>query len=263
VAGRASGLLYLLSPRLRHALEDNIRHVVGPTATEDQVRSLVRQACVHILKSHYDLFRVGRLTRAELEALVHLDGWENVEETLDQGRGAIVFSAHLGNVDLVMQLAVFRGARAVAPVQRIENERIFRYTLGLRQSHGLRLIPSDEPMIGLFRALKRGEMVGLAADRHVTDSARVVAFFGAPTQLPDGPVRVALRTGAALLPAFAVRLPDNTFKVEIEPALDLPRTEDREADVEAGMRMVVAAMERRIAEHPEQWLVAQRVWPET
>ena len=68
--------------------------------------------------------------------------------------------------------------------------------------------------------------------------------------------------GAPLIPAFAIRLPDDTFQVVIEPALDLQRTEDRESDVEAGMKMVVAAMERRIAQHPEQWLVAQRIWPE-
>jgi KDO2-lipid IV(A) lauroyltransferase len=116
-------------------------------------------------------------------------------------------------------------------------------------------------MIALFRALKRGEVVGLAADRDVADSGRVVEFFGTPTRLPDGPVRVALRTNALLVPAFALRLPDNSVAVTIEPVLDLPRSGDQEADIDAGMRMVVAVMERRIREHPEQWIVAQPIWP--
>jgi KDO2-lipid IV(A) lauroyltransferase len=118
-------------------------------------------------------------------------------------------------------------------------------------------------MIELFRALRRGEIVGLAADRDVADSSCVVDFFGTPTRLPDGPVRVALRAGVPLIPAFALRLPDNSFQVQVEPALEWQRTGDMEADVKAGMKLVVAALERHIGPHPEQWLVAQRLWTET
>ena len=261
MAGWTGWLLYVLSPRIRRALTDNIRHVVGPDASESQVQALVRQACVNINKSHYDLFRVGRLTDDEVKDLVRVEGWENLEQALALGRGAIVISAHLGNVDLVMQFSVVRGMPASAPVQRIQPERLFQYTLKLRTSHGLKLIPTDEPMMGLFRALKRGELVALPADRDVTGSGRIISFFGSPTRLPDGSVRVALRTGAPLLPAFALRLPDDSFLAKIEPALDLPRPGDEEADVAAGMEMVVAAVERQIARHPEQWLLAAPVWP--
>jgi lauroyl/myristoyl acyltransferase len=254
-------LLYHISPRLRSVLEDNIRHVVGPGVNDEGMRSLVRQACVNITKGHYDLFRVGRLSAAEVEKVVTVEGWHHLVDALSPEQGALVFSAHLGNVDLVIQLAVFRGLTAVAPVQRIKPERLFQYTKRLRESHGMQLLPSDEPMIGLFRALKRGAIVGLGADRNVTDNASKVLFFGEPTFLPDGPVRVALRTGAPLIPAFAIRFPDDTFQVTIEPPLALPRTEDGEADVAAGMELVVAALERHIGQHPEQWLVAQPVWP--
>jgi len=263
LAGWTSWLFYLFSPQLRLALEDNIRHVVEPGADDAQVESLVRQSCENILKGHYDLFRLEHLTAQEIGDLLHVEGWENLDAALETGLGAIIFSAHLGNVDLVMQFATLRGIQAVAPVQRIEPERLFQYTLRLRTSHGIKLIPTDEPMIGLFRKLRAGGVIGLAADRDVADSSMEVDFFGTPTRLPDGPVRISLRTGAPLVPAFSIRLPDNSFQVLIEPALDLQRTEDREADVMAGMKMVVAAMERRIAQHPEQWLVTQRIWPES
>lgn len=254
-------LLYNLSPRLRHAVTDNIRHVVGPEPDESEVQALVRQTCVNLNKGHFDLFRVRRLSADEIEEMVQAEGWENLEQVLAQGRGAIIFSAHVGNVDLVVQLSVIRGIPAITPVQRIEPERLFQYTMSLRTSHGLKMIPTDKPMFGLLRALKRGEIVGLAADRDVAESGRVVDFFGSPTRLPDGPVRLALRTGVPLVPAFAHRLPDNSFRVRIEPPLELTRTEDVESDVAAGMEMVVTAMERHIAQHPEQWLVATRIWP--
>lgn len=261
IARPAGWLLYALSPRLRSALLANIRHVLGPDADEAQVRALSRQACVNIVKSHYDLFHVSRLASDEIRELTRLEGLEHVFRALDEGRGVILASAHLGNVDVVVQLPAVYGLPLTAPIWHCKPERLFQYWLGLRQSHGLRLIPSDGPMMELFRTLKRGEIVALPCDRDFATSVRLVEFFGSPTHLPDGPVRLAPRTGAAPIPAFALRLPDDTFLVRIEPPLEQSQTGDRDADVSAGMEKLVSAMERRIAEHPEQWLVAASIWP--
>jgi KDO2-lipid IV(A) lauroyltransferase len=193
--------------------------------------------------------------------MVHVDGWEHLEWALAQGRGVVFFSAHFGNTDIVMQVAAARGLQATSPVERTRPEHLFQYARNLRESHGMKLIPADGLMLGLYRALKRGELVGLAADRDVTNSGRIVEFFGAPTRLPDGPIRVALHTGAPLLPAFALRLPDNSFRLEIEAPLELTRTGDEEAAIQSGIERVVEIMERHIAKNPEQWLVAQPVWP--
>jgi KDO2-lipid IV(A) lauroyltransferase len=260
LAEYAGHLLCEFSARDRGVIADNLRHVLGPNASESEIQSKVRQACVHIVKGHYDLFRVARLGNAEIEDMVDVTGWQHLKQAMDGGQGVIVLSAHLGNVELVMQGTVIRGIPAVSPVERIEPERLFQYTRAMRQSHGLRLIPADGSMVGLFRALKRGEIVGLAGDRDVTGSGRIVDFFGSPARLPDGPVRVALRTGAPLIPAFAHRRPDNTVEVHVEPPLQLVRTGDKEADIQKGMEMMVAVMEQYIARWPEQWLVAQRIW---
>lgn len=260
IAGWAGGLLYTLSPRLRLILADNIRHVLGPDADPSHIEALVRQACLYNVKGHYDLFRVERLRSDEIEEMVQVKGWELLEEALAQGKGAIVLSAHMGNVDLVIQLTVTRGIPTIAPVQRIQPERLFQYTLRLRTSHGLKLIPSDQPMMGLLRTLKQDGIVGLAGDRDATNSGRAMDFFGSPARLPDGAVRLALRTGAPLIPAFALRLADNSCLVQIEPPLELPRTGDEDADLRAGMELAIAVMERYISQHPEQWLLAQPVW---
>ncbi len=254
-------LLYFLHCRLRKVLRHNIRHVLGPGADRSQVEAVVRRTCVNIIKGHYDLFRLSRLNHDQIKALTRIEGFEHIQQALAQGRGVVVVSAHVGNVDLVGQIPMAYGVPMTAAALHTRPERLFRYVLGLRQSGGLRLIPSDAPMIGLFRALKRGEIVALPCDLNVADSSRKVNFFDEPTELPDGPVRVALRTGAALIPAFVSRLPDDTFLVRVEPPLSLPVTDDEEMAVAAGMEKVVAAMERHIAQHPDQWLVARPIWP--
>jgi lauroyl/myristoyl acyltransferase len=261
LAGQVSHVLYLLAPRLRRAVNSNMRHVMGPDADRSRVAQATRKAFVNIVKGHYDLFRLARLSMDEIKEIARPEGMDHLFRALSKGQGVVVFSAHLGNIDLVGQLPLALGIQISGAVQHIQPERLFRYILALRQSHGLRLIPSDEALVGLFRALKRGEIIALPCDRDIADHGRMMEFFGTPTRLPDGPVRIALRTGAPLIPAFVERLPDDTFKVNIEPPLELQRSGDLEADLESGMKLVVATMERHIARHPEQWLVAARVWP--
>ena len=260
--GRPVGALLLAtSPQLRRILTSNLRHVVGPDASEEEVQSLVRRTGVNIIKGHYDLFRLNRLSIEEILELTQVEGREHMERALDRGKGVIMISAHFGNVDVLLQIPLAFGMSLSTPVEHIQPERLFQYTQRLRTSHGLRMYPTGGPMMALYRALKRGEMIALAADRAMDVSTRKVEFFGAPASLPDGPVRLALRTGAALVPGIGLRLPDNSFQVTIEPPLDLPNTGDREADVAAGMEMVVDVMERYISGHPEQWLMAKPVWP--
>jgi KDO2-lipid IV(A) lauroyltransferase len=224
------------------------------------VQVVVRKLCVNLAKGHYDLIRLNRLSDEKIKSLVRIEGREYVDRALEEGRGVILVSAHLGNVDVVGQLPLVYGRPMTSVIQHIQPERLFQYLLSVRQSHGLRLIPSDGQMLDLFRALKRGEIVCLIGDRAIGDNARLVDLFGSPTYLTDGPVQLALRTNTTLIPAYVERLPDDTFVVRVEPPLELPQTGDRRADVAAGMEMLLAVMERYIARHPEQWLVSAPVW---
>ncbi len=254
-------LIYLLLPSVRRVVTHNLRHVLGPDVPEAEVRACVRRACVNIAKCHYDLFRLSRRSADEIREMASIEGAERILEPVAEGRGVVMIAAHVGNVDVAGQLPAIYGAPVTGAVEHVQPESLFRYTLGLRQTHGLRLIPVDKALIGLYRALKRGEIVVLPVDRNVSDNAREVSFFGTPTLLPDGPVRLARRTGAALIPALVWRCPDDSLGVQIAPEIEVPRTEDREADVAACMEKVVAVVEQHIAKYPDQWLMASPVWP--
>jgi|GEM_PF-329820 len=264
MAGWGGGLAYKLSPRLRRTAGDNMRHVLGPDATEAQVQAHVRGICTNMLKNYYDLLRADRLDPDEIKKVAQIDGADHLLDILARGRGVIMVTAHLGNLDLVMHLPSVYGIPVTGVVEHIKPERVYRYFLEQRTSHGLHLIPSDGPMIGLIRALKQGEIVGLSCDRALTDNGYRVNFFGAPALLPDGAVRLALRTGTPLLAGFTERLPDNTFHITIEPVLrpeGVPHKSESEADVTAGMEQMAAIMERYISRHPEQWTLSVPIWP--
>jgi KDO2-lipid IV(A) lauroyltransferase len=254
-------VIYRTMPELRRILSHNFRYVLGPNASEQDVQDTVRRACVNIAKGHYDLFRLGRLTYEEITAMTQLEGMSNVVPALERGKGVVAITAHIGNIDIIGQIPGALGVPVSGPVERTKPDRLFEYTLRLRSSHGVNLYPSDGPMREIFRALKRGEIVGLPTDKGIAASSREIEFFGSPARLPSGPVRLALRTGAALVPVFTQRLPDDTFKVCIEPELELQQSGDRKADELAGMRQIVAIMEKYISKNPDQWLVAAPIWP--
>jgi len=243
-------------------MADNMRHVLGPDATEAQVQAHVCGIYTNMLKNYYDLLRVDRVTPGKIQKLVQIVGGQSLLDALAQGRGAILVVPHLGSLDMILHLPSVYGLKITGVVEHMKPERLYRYFLEQRTSHGMRLIPSDGPMIGLIRVLKRGEIVGLSCDRALTDTGYRVRFFGAPALLPDGAVRLALRTATPLLGAFAERLPDNTFRVAVEPILDPSHKSDLEADVTAGIEQMVAVMERYISRHAEQWTLSVPILPE-
>ncbi len=262
VAEWAGWLIYCLMPKLRRVLTSNMRHVLGPSATGDQVQAVIRQQCVYVVKNLYDQFRLGHVTKEEAQRVTRIEGREHLLAELDKGRGVVAISAHLGSTETVAQTPLTLGVPITGMALKAGPERRFRFILNLRRSQGVNLIPTGESPKALFHALKRNEIVCLPCDQDLTGSGRDVPFFGARTRLPDGPLRIARRAGVSVLPAFALRLPGDTFLLEFEPPLSLPETGDREADLEAGMTVLVSALERRIRAHPEQWLVTGPVWPE-
>ena len=149
------------------------------------------------------------------------------------------------------------------PAEHVKPEILYQRIVATRAAKGLTIIPVDGPLLALIRALKKNEIVGLASDLDVTKSGIAVKFFDAPARLPDGHVQLALRTGAALLPAFSMRLPDNTFAAYAEPAIELQSDSDFDAAVRAGVEQVARVMEKWIGQHPEQWVMFHRIWRES
>jgi phosphatidylinositol dimannoside acyltransferase len=255
---RLGELAWALSPRARRVVESNLRHVVPSWRHR---RRAARGVFRHAARNYYDTFRIPRLSRAELEALVQSHGWEHVDAALARGRGVIMVGAHLSSVGLAAQAIAARGYTVQVPVEPIEPPELLRLLVRLRAGFGLRVVPLG-PKLGaeLLAALRRNEVVGLIVDRNLTGSAVTVPFFGAPARLPAGPALLAIRSGAPILPGIALRRPDGRFAGVIEPPISFTRSGSNRKDVDAITRAIAARLEYYIRRHPEQWTVFQPVW---
>lgn len=256
---RLGDLAHDKSNASRDNVYDNLRHVLGAHADPQRVERVAREVFRNQARNYYDLFRVAALSAEQIRRLVTPHGLEHVDQALGAGKGVIMFTAHFGNLDIVGQMFALEKYPITIVAEHLQPERLYQYVSALRASKGIKLIPIDTFLRPLYHALRDNEIVGLAADRNLTGGT-LVDFFGAPALLPDGHVRLALRTGARLLPAFSLRRPDNTFEAYAEPPLELESTGDPEGDVRAGMTKLVAALEKYIGHYPEQWVMFQPVW---
>jgi KDO2-lipid IV(A) lauroyltransferase len=253
-------LIYRFHPGARGIVQENLGYVLAQGGDRATIEKIGRQLFRNSLKNYYELFHQRTLSREEMRASLTVKGLEHIEEALAQGKGLVLATAHFGSPDGLIYLASFFSYRVTAPAEHLRPERLFRYLLSLRRRGGMTLLPADGPLLALFRALKRNEIVAVAADRDTTESGIIVDFFGAPACLPDGHVQLAMRTGAKLALAFGKREPDNSLTIEIHPPLELEDTGDFKRDVRANMEKVVAGLERVIRTHPEQWLIFYPLW---
>lgn len=257
---KLGALAYRSSP-LRSNVEDNVSHIVGEPIGSRRVRSIARQIYCNQAKNYYDLLRVPSLTADDIKRAVReIRDLEHLDRALSRGKGVVLVSGHYGNFDLAGQILAVLGYRVMAIAEHLKPERLFEYVRRTRESHGLRFIPIDGSLRTVFRALRANEIVASALDRNVTDAGRLVRFFGRSARLPDGYLKLALRTQAALIVAFCRRLPDNSVLITIEPEVELQRTGQLEQDVVANLPKVLAIFERYLSRHPEQWVYFQRVW---
>jgi len=242
---------YVAAPRGRAAVRANLA-MIAPE------RSLsARRVFVNQVRQYLEVFQIPRLDRARLDAIVRVEGWDHFLCAQRLGKGVIFGSAHLGPVALVGQILMHRGYTLTLPAEKTDSE--FMHAVNrARQAQGLVLVPMDSAL-GIGRVIRDGGVLGILADRAVTGVGERVEFFGRPALLPSAQVALALRTGAALVPAFAWREKGLLF-ARIEEPLQLVSTGDRAADVRAGVRRFAAVLERYIKEHPEQWTVFEPAW---
>jgi lauroyl/myristoyl acyltransferase len=254
------GLAHRFNGNARANVRDNIRHVLGPDAPQAQVNQLARATFNYVAYNYYDLFRLPTLSPAQVGAIVHVEGWENVEAALCLGKGVVMTSAHFGNIEVVLYAMLMRGVAITIPAEKVEPPALYEYLAALRMSKGLKLIPLDGPMLELFRTLRRGGVAGVAGDRDVTGHGMTVELFGAPARLPDGHVRLAMRTGAPLILGFSRRLSHDSYHARFWPHFSIPEEGSEEERLAAGMAYVVRGLEEAIGAHPEQWAVTVPIW---
>jgi KDO2-lipid IV(A) lauroyltransferase len=253
-------IVFTFNYKVRGNVLDNLRHVM-PDATRLQRRKVGRRIVRNVVKNYYDLVRLPHMKVRDLERTIATEGMDNIDRALEQGRGLIITSGHIGNFGTVAQLAAARGYKVSVVAEDIEPPRLYDYTNNLRGRFGLRMIKlGSAQALTIYRILKKNEILMLASDRDVSDDGLPTIFFDAPADMPPGPIALALRLNAPLIHGYTCRLPDSTSLVQLGPPMEMTRTGDRDLDLKINMRKMAQLLEEQILRNPSQWAVLQRIW---
>jgi KDO2-lipid IV(A) lauroyltransferase len=159
-------------------------------------------------------------------------------------------------------LAAKARGKGVLIVRRLDNHRLDKFVNGIRCLHGNRVLHKDDFARGLLTAMRKGETVGILMDTNMTPPQGVfVEFFAKQACTASGLARVALKTGAAVLPGFMVwEEAEKRYVLHFGPQLAFERTGDEEADIVATTQQCTSTIESWIRRYPDQWLWIHRRW---
>ncbi len=193
----------------------------------------------------------GRLPEAVVWGELHL------HDAMSRGRGVVLVTAHTAGWETVGPLLLRDHALRVMIVEQAERNTVASSIQdGARRAHGLIVAHAgDDPLsaLPLARHLRGGGAVALQIDRTPRGlRTRDVSMFGAPARIPEGPLRLAMLTGAPLLPAFAARTGYRRYDIVAYPPVHIARTAC-DAELDAAAQRLADAMESFVRSHPTQW----------
>ncbi|BBY10945.1 phosphatidylinositol mannoside acyltransferase [Mycobacterium marseillense] len=240
-------------------LRKNLARVlrVPPSDVPD---SLMRASLASYARYWREAFRLPSMDLPELGRELHdsILGRDHIEAALSAGRGAVIALPHSGNWDMAgVWLAQTHGTFTTV-AERLKPESLYRRFIAYREGLGFEVLPLSggerPPFDVLCDRLRDNRVVCLMAERDLTRTGVQVDFFGQPTRMPAGPAKLAVATGAALLPAHCW-FEGQGWGVAIDPLLDCSS-----GDVQAITQLLADHFEKNIAAHPEDWHMMQPQW---
>lgn len=264
LADRFGDYFYQRNTNLRANVAENMRHVMGAGASEIVVQGAVRRAFRMQARNGFDLLRVPRVSLKRLEQQVRFNGdWKVIEDALAARRGVVICTAHYGAFDIMGQFIINRGYDASLLVGRTTSHFVHDSVTYLRKSRGWQIEQVEEPgsVRRVMKALKEGKVAGMVVDRDWSGTGASVTFFGTPTTLPSGHIRMALATGAEIVTVMAPRVAGNRYGFILRH-IPLQRSGRMADDVAENMRRMLAHFEAVIAHDPGQWVLFRPVWPQ-
>lgn len=258
----ASSLAAEISAERRLLTERNLQRVHGGELSGLGLRRAVHQTFRSYTRYWVDSFRLPKLSPAQIDAGFSVEGYDHIERSLARGVGPILALPHLGGWEwAAFWLTQVLGERVTAVVEAVEPQELFDFFVTFRHELGMDVVPLG-PSAGsqVISAIKSGHVVCLLSDRDIAGDGIEVDFFGESTTLPPGPVTVALRTGAPLIPT-AVYFRGSGHHAVVGPPLELTRQGRFRDDVTRLTRELGARLEELIRLAPEQWHLQSPNWP--
>lgn len=261
--GRVIGLgfFWLDAPHRRLAIRQ--LQSAFPLRSARECRAIARQTFVHFGQLLAVLIKFSTLSRDEIRARVDFEGAERVRAACEAGKGAILSSGHFG----FWEMQAIAHAVVLPPMQvlarPLDNPALHRWLEDTRRMTGNGVIYRKGAVRKVLRALERNEIVAIMIDQHIQNAdAVMVDFFNRPAATTNALAALALRTGAPVIPVFALPLPGGRFRMVYDHPVEPPVVESGREDeaIRVFTQRCTDVLEMYVRRYPHLWLWMHRRW---
>lgn len=261
VGARLVSIAFYLRRPLQRAAMLNLQ-LAFPNASEAERRRIARGMVRQLGWLAGEFSQFPKYTRENIERVVMLDGAENFEAGRRRGKGVIFLTGHMSAWELSSFAHALYGHPLHFLVRPQANARVDQLINEYRCLSGNQPIDKNRSARSILKVLGEGGTVGILADINtILQEGVFVKFFGIPACTTSGLARIALRTDTAVVPVFLIwdeKL--GKYRLRFEPAVELTRTGDEEADVLENTARFTRVIEEQVRAHPEQWLWVHKRW---
>jgi KDO2-lipid IV(A) lauroyltransferase len=260
--GRGLGKAATLVARDRFAMA--MRHQTRVQGEGVDARRAAREVFAQYGRYWTETFWVRPRRSASILDRTTLVGIQHLHAARDSGRGIVLALPHCGNWEIAGLRAAAEDTRVLAVAEALSNERIVQWFIDMRASMEIDIVIArrgGSVTRALIERLRSGGTIALLCDRDLSGRGVPVTLFGEETTMPAGPVALADRTGAVLLPVGTYFEDGPGHQFEVHPALQIPDAATTEERVRLGTQALAGVVEKIIRKAPEQWHLILPNWP--
>ena len=232
-----------------------------PDLRPKAVVNLARQSYEHLGRTFIETALLDSLGKDGLQQLVEtVEGWEEIEEVMSKGKGAVLVTGHLGNWELAGAYVAARGVPLDVIARGMANPLFDAFLNHTREAMGMTVVHDSEAVRRTPRSLRGGRAVAFVADQGVLGLASTfVPFFGRPAKTPRGAAVFALRFDVPVIFVVALRQPNGRYRIVVE-RIEAPQTGERDRDVDAIVARFTQHLEKWVRAVPAQYFWQHRRW---
>jgi KDO2-lipid IV(A) lauroyltransferase len=257
--GTTLGYLFYVLDRAHRRLALANLDAAFPQRPPPERRAIAREMFAHFGRLLMVLLKFSTMTPEQMLAHVEFEGDDRVRAAHAHGRGVLLFTGHFGywEINALVHALVLAPIAVVA--RPLDNPMLHELLEHVRSMTGNSVIYRKGGLRRILRALSANEAVALLIDQHIHTNAVYVEFFNRPAATTTALAALAARTGAPVIPVFALPLSDGRFRMVYEHAVDPPRGAD-ESSLREFTQRCTDVLEMYVRRYPDLWLWMHRRW---
>lgn len=260
----AASFAFYIDLRHRNIADVNLR-IAFPEWTPRQRTRIALKSFQNAAMNLLEISRMKTLTPDNISSLVAYDedyGLQNYKAALAKGKSILYLTGHFSSWELLPTAHALHGYPLSFITRPLDNERLERYLLNIRESKGNKVIYKRDAARHILKNLKSEKSTGILMDQNTRslEEGIYVNFFGIPAATTASVALFALRTQAPVLPGYLTPMHRGHYKIKFLPPLEMIRTGDMEQDLRFNTQRLNDILEQIIREQPESWLWGHKRW---